>query len=592
MKIFRDRDPFQKLLVPRYLARARTREILGLGYGDMVVGHFLTDRQLSKYHKQTNPRKEDYILKSAEDRFATGIPDDNRIYEPPSPEFLERKRLENPQWKPREPQQPKPHSCEIAECTPQLQKTLIDMMLDNNYYTTQRPRVLLVVTGGTAFSQRSGDCGSLAPLLPVSDVLNRVPFATGENRRYEIAVEVPFREDSSQMGAEEQARVAEAIANGIEKYKPDGVVVGHGTDTLIETAHALSLGAKWNVPVVITGSMKAGEEKKSDIIPNLRYSLFYATQAPIRPAVYVSFGGELFEGTIAEHDSSAEDEAFTSRWGIKTGSCGKFYTYEEMARRKLRAQTEMEPRDFNDITNLGLCPRVLDPRLDLNDDYSRWSEAYAKLVAATQRVIKKEVSLGPDCSKPPKVRLPESSPEIRIITLHTRDEPLGEQLKNYVEGLTFDEGVTRAIPAKLRKGVFVQAFSGIMRNRKGEDHDISLLIKQGIPVVVGSRVRRDILEEASPYVAADGLRKQSLILYPYGMTHYMITTKLSMAMGHLNELIESGRQELELPDVYLRVLQRAMQFDVDGEVNGHPSDRVLGEAVEDIAREVLAKATA
>jgi len=101
--------------------------------------------------------------------------------------------------------------------------------------------------------------------------------------------------DSLEMTDADRARVVEACRGAAEAR----LVVTHGTDTMAETARALSAAATGKT-VVLTGAMVPYAFGSSDGLFNLGSALALAQVLP--PGVYVAMNGCCLAGERVEKD--------------------------------------------------------------------------------------------------------------------------------------------------------------------------------------------------------------------------------------------------------------------------------------------------
>ena len=135
---------------------------------------------------------------------------------------------------------------------------------------TARPRVALIGTGGTI-----GSLGRDRLDWEYMDHgLRQEPDAllaeTPEITRDVDMVPVRFRTISSaRLGPPEWLELNELVHAVVERERPDGVVLTHGTATLEETAYFLNLTLKIEVPLVVVGSQRPANMISSDAAMNL-----------------------------------------------------------------------------------------------------------------------------------------------------------------------------------------------------------------------------------------------------------------------------------------------------------------------------------
>lgn len=124
-----------------------------------------------------------------------------------------------------------------------------------------------------------------------------------------IEFEVFSNIDSCEMQPELWTRLAERLAQRLPDF--DGVVVTHGTDTLAETACALSFMLPGlRKPVVLTGAQRPLGEIRTDARLNLIDAVTSALHGPRE--VTVCFDSHLFRGNRVRKVSVAEYDAFDS----------------------------------------------------------------------------------------------------------------------------------------------------------------------------------------------------------------------------------------------------------------------------------------
>jgi L-asparaginase len=114
--------------------------------------------------------------------------------------------------------------------------------------------------------------------------------------------------------------IADAIRRGVDDGI-DGAVVTHGTDTLEETAYALAVMTRANVPVVVTGAMRLPGRPGADGDANLRAAVIAACDprlAATAPVVLLS--DELHLARTVAKTHTTRIGAFTSPGSGPIGS--------------------------------------------------------------------------------------------------------------------------------------------------------------------------------------------------------------------------------------------------------------------------------
>ncbi|MDP3236007.1 MAG: asparaginase [Myxococcales bacterium] len=166
-------------------------------------------------------------------------------------------------------------------------------------------RLLLVHTGGTlGMSGRRPH--ALKPGAFIRTVRQRVPELT---KLAQLEFELFSNLDSCEMQPELWTRLATLLHERLDDF--DGAVITHGTDTLSDTASALSFMLKnLDKPVVLTGAQRPLGEVRSDARLNLIDAVTAALHGP--KEVTVCFDSHLFRGNRVRKVSIAEYDAFDS----------------------------------------------------------------------------------------------------------------------------------------------------------------------------------------------------------------------------------------------------------------------------------------
>ncbi|PKL49130.1 MAG: L-asparaginase 1 [Candidatus Riflebacteria bacterium HGW-Riflebacteria-2] len=193
----------------------------------------------------------------------------------------------------------------------------------------QKPRVLLVTTGGTITMLRGAN-GSLYPCEDAGMLLERIPEL---NTLADIDILPLTSVDSSDITPAVWLTIARAIFQRIKEY--DGFVVTHGTDTLCYTAAALSfMLQELSKPVIITGSQVPLEEIGSDGRANLINAVRVAISDLAEVAVV--FGSLIIRGTRAKKTSVFDMQAFISVNDVPLGTIGLAIKFSSFAKTRSR----------------------------------------------------------------------------------------------------------------------------------------------------------------------------------------------------------------------------------------------------------------
>jgi glutamyl-tRNA(Gln) amidotransferase subunit D len=128
-----------------------------------------------------------------------------------------------------------------------------------------RPDILVLHTGGTIASRVSYEEGGVKPSYNVEDLVEMYPELASEvNLHSELVAQML----SENMEPEHWMEIAEMIDEVKDDY--DGIIVGHGTDTMQYTGAALSLMLKGiDTGVVLVGAQRSSDRPSSDASMNM-----------------------------------------------------------------------------------------------------------------------------------------------------------------------------------------------------------------------------------------------------------------------------------------------------------------------------------
>jgi glutamyl-tRNA(Gln) amidotransferase subunit D len=167
-------------------------------------------------------------------------------------------------------------------------------------YDPAKPRVKLLGTGGTIASRLDYRTGAVIPAFSPGELYGSVPELADICN---LETEKLFGVFSENMGPEQYIATARAIGREIEKGV-QGIVIGHGTDTMHHTAAILSFMVQNSpVPIVMVGSQRSSDRPSSDAALNLMHSVKTAAEGDIAEVMVCMFGptsdlyGLLHRGT-------------------------------------------------------------------------------------------------------------------------------------------------------------------------------------------------------------------------------------------------------------------------------------------------------
>jgi glutamyl-tRNA(Gln) amidotransferase subunit D len=183
------------------------------------------------------------------------------------------------------------------------------------------PNIILLGTGGTVASRLDYTTGAVIPSFTPGELFSAVPeLAEICNLETKIVFEIL----SENMRPEYWQQLAKKIEKAVNSGK-DGVVIGHGTDTMGFTAAALSFMLKdLSIPVVLVGSQRSSDRPSSDAALNLINATTVAT-SDIAEVVVCMLGssahdyGLIHRGTLVRKMHSSVRNTFRTIDDIPLG---------------------------------------------------------------------------------------------------------------------------------------------------------------------------------------------------------------------------------------------------------------------------------
>lgn len=150
-----------------------------------------------------------------------------------------------------------------------------------------KPNVTLLGTGGTIASRLDYRTGAVIPAFTPGELYGAVPELADICNLKTIKLYGVFSEN---MGPEQYVATARAIEKEIEAGV-DGIVIGHGTDTMHHTSAILSFMVQNSpVPIVLVGSQRSSDRPSSDAALNLINAVRSAAYGDIAEVVVCMFG--------------------------------------------------------------------------------------------------------------------------------------------------------------------------------------------------------------------------------------------------------------------------------------------------------------
>jgi glutamyl-tRNA(Gln) amidotransferase subunit D len=188
-------------------------------------------------------------------------------------------------------------------------------------FNKKLPNVILLGTGGTVASRLDYTTGAVIPSFTPGELFSSVPeLAEICNLECKMVFEIL----SENMRPEFWQKLAEEIKKAFDNGK-DGVIIGHGTDTMSFTSAALSFMLKdLPFPIVLTGSQRSSDRPSSDAAMNLINAATVAT-SDLAEVVLVMLGstsheyGLIHRGTLVRKMHSSVRDTFRTIDDIPIG---------------------------------------------------------------------------------------------------------------------------------------------------------------------------------------------------------------------------------------------------------------------------------
>ncbi|MCA9596385.1 MAG: Glu-tRNA(Gln) amidotransferase subunit GatD [Myxococcales bacterium] len=231
------------------------------------------------------------------------------------------------------------------------------------------PKVTLLGTGGTIASRLDYRTGAVIPAFTPGELYGAVPeLADIAN----LTTKKLFGVFSENMGKEQYLVLARSIGEEIEAGA-DGIVVGHGTDTMGHTAAVLSFMVQDSpVPIVLVGSQRSSDRPSSDAALNLIHAVRTAGTGNIAEVQICMFGPTsdryalLHRGTRCRKMHSSYRSTFRTLGDVPLAMVGEDITYvtdrylPRDPERKVRVTASYEDRTTILYYYPGMKPDVVD----------------------------------------------------------------------------------------------------------------------------------------------------------------------------------------------------------------------------------------
>ena len=230
------------------------------------------------------------------------------------------------------------------------------------------PKVAILSTGGTIASKIDYRTGAVTSQFTADDILAAIPelkeIADFKGRVISSIL-------SENMDSESWQNLARAVVEEIEAGA-EGIIVTHGTDTMMYTAAALSFMIETPVPIVLVGSQRSADRPSSDNAMNAICAAMVAISdiAEISVVMHGTTSDdfcEIHRGTKVRKMHTSRRDAFKSINSLPIGvvdyNTREIKTYIDYIRRgerPLKFKPGMEPKCALVKFTPGASPEILE----------------------------------------------------------------------------------------------------------------------------------------------------------------------------------------------------------------------------------------
>ncbi len=236
------------------------------------------------------------------------------------------------------------------------------------------PKVKLLGTGGTIASRLDYRTGAVIPAFTPGELYGAVPELADICN---LETEKIFAVFSENMGPKQYVALSQAIGKEIEKGV-DGIVIGHGTDTLHHTGAVLTFMCQnLPVPIILVGSQRSSDRPSSDAALNLMHAMTAAGTGDIAEVMVCMFGptsdeyGLLHKGTRVRKMHSSYRSTFRTIGDVpvaRVSRKGVIPIHQNYNKRRTDRKVNIFPYFSDEVTMLyyypGIKPDVMDAMID------------------------------------------------------------------------------------------------------------------------------------------------------------------------------------------------------------------------------------
>ena len=242
-------------------------------------------------------------------------------------------------------------------------------------FKMELPNVTLLGTGGTVASRLDYRTGAVLPAFTPEELFSAVPELVSS---VNLTPKTLYQILSENFRPEYWVKTAEAIAKEIESGV-NGVIIGHGTDTMCTTGAALSYFLRnLPVPVVLVGSQRSSDRPSSDGPRNILYAATLAGRENFAETVVCMHGGTsdsynlIHRATRCRKMHSSRRDTFRTLDDIPLGKIddsGVTWFKDDVRPRgpieDFRLDAKIDPRVGMLYSYPGMNPDILDSMVDL-----------------------------------------------------------------------------------------------------------------------------------------------------------------------------------------------------------------------------------
>ena len=171
------------------------------------------------------------------------------------------------------------------------------------------PKIAILGTGGTIASRIDYKTGAVNPAFSAEELYSIIPELSAYAN---INTELVSNIASEQMNPEDWTNIAKKVIEKINEGN-QGIIIGHGTDTMAYTSAALSFALEnCPIPVIITGAQRSTDRPSSDASLNMISSVIMASKKVLN-GVYLAMHSSIEDNEVSIHSGTRVRKNHTSR---------------------------------------------------------------------------------------------------------------------------------------------------------------------------------------------------------------------------------------------------------------------------------------